>query len=129
MPEVSTKVDLCNGHDACAPRAFAEHSPSVFAETFEVTREGDGFQSHGCPDHAPHGAVVSHAWQYNADYYRVVSMLNAAPNFRWTNLSVPQHNPSSSRDLATLKADLRDQIGTATACIFLAGRCGARRTS
>ena len=63
MPEVSTKVDLCNGHDGCAPRAFAEHSPSVFAETFEVTREGDGFVSHGCPDHAPHGAVVSYAWQ------------------------------------------------------------------
>lgn len=62
MPEVSTKVDLCNGHDACAPRPFAEHSPDVFAETFEVTREGDGFVPHGCPDHVPHGAVVTRAW-------------------------------------------------------------------
>ncbi len=63
MPEVSTSVDLCQGHDACAPRAFATHSPNVFAETFPVTRQGDEFVEHGCPDHPPHGAVVSHAHQ------------------------------------------------------------------
>jgi uncharacterized Zn-binding protein involved in type VI secretion len=63
MPDVSTRVDLCRGHDACAPRPFAEHSPNVFAETFEVTREGDSFRSHGCPDHPPHGAVVTYGWQ------------------------------------------------------------------
>lgn len=63
MPEVSTRVDLCQGHDACAPRPFATHSPNVFAETFEVTRQGDQLEEHGCPDHPPHGAVVSHAFQ------------------------------------------------------------------
>ncbi|MEZ4296370.1 MAG: PAAR domain-containing protein [Polyangiaceae bacterium] len=63
MPDVSTRVDLCKGHDACSPRPFAEHSPNVFAETFEVTREGDAFQDHGCPDHVPHSAVVTQGWQ------------------------------------------------------------------
>lgn len=63
MPEVSTKVDLCQGHDACAPRPFSTFSPDVFAETFEVTRQGDSFQEHGCSEHPPHGAVVSYGWQ------------------------------------------------------------------
>ncbi len=63
MPEVSTKVDLCQGHDSCKPRPFAEHSPDVYAETFPVTRQGDGFEEHSCPDHPPHSAVVSYGWQ------------------------------------------------------------------
>lgn len=63
MPDVTTKVDLCSGHDACAPRPFATFSPDVFAETFEVARQGDSLQDHGCPHHPPHGAVVSYAWQ------------------------------------------------------------------
>lgn len=71
MPDVTTKVDLCSGHDACAPRPFATFSPNVFAETFEVTRQGDSLQAHGCPDHPPHGAIVSYAWQ--------TVMVNGAP--------------------------------------------------
>lgn len=63
MPDVTTKVDLCEGHDACAPRPFDSFSPDVFAEGFEVVRETDALQEHGCPDHPPHGAVVSYAWQ------------------------------------------------------------------
>ncbi len=62
MPLVSTKVDLCQGHDACPPRPFSSFSPNVTAEGFEVTRETDSFQSHGCPAHVPHGAVVSQGY-------------------------------------------------------------------
>jgi len=58
MPEIATKVDLCQGHDDCPPRAFATFSPSVTAEGFEVVREGDQLHEHGCARHAPHGAVV-----------------------------------------------------------------------
>jgi uncharacterized Zn-binding protein involved in type VI secretion len=61
MPEVSTRVDVCQGHDACAPRSFATHSPNVLAESFEVTRQGDELAPHGCPEHPPHGAVVAQA--------------------------------------------------------------------
>jgi len=56
--KLSTKVDLCRGHDACPPRAFTSFSPNVTAEGFEVTREGDSLHDHGCPEHPPHGAVV-----------------------------------------------------------------------
>jgi len=62
MPEVSTKVDLCAGHDACQPRPFHSFSPNVFVEGFEVARETDTFQNHGCPQHVPHSAVVSHGY-------------------------------------------------------------------
>jgi uncharacterized Zn-binding protein involved in type VI secretion len=63
MPEISTKVDLCQGHDACAPRPFQSFSTNVLAEGFEISRETDSFQTHGCPAHVPHSAVVSHGWQ------------------------------------------------------------------
>ncbi len=36
---------------------------------------------------------ISHAWRHNEDYYRVEKWLNEAPYFRWTNLSVPKHDP------------------------------------
>ncbi|MEP7120984.1 MAG: PAAR domain-containing protein [Byssovorax sp.] len=60
---MTTKVDLCSGHDACAPRPFATFSANVFAETFEVARQGDSLQEHACSSHPPHAAVVTHAWQ------------------------------------------------------------------
>ena len=62
MPEVSTKVDLCRGHDACPPRPFSSFSNNVFAEGFEVSRQTDGFVAHGCPQHVPHGASVTRGY-------------------------------------------------------------------
>ncbi len=59
MPRVSSKVDVCKGHDACAPRPFASWSPNVEVENIRVAREGDSFVPHGCPIHPPHSAVVS----------------------------------------------------------------------
>ncbi len=62
MPDISTHVDRCSGHDACSPRDFAEHSADVFAEGFEVTREGDTLKAHGCDAHPPHGADVTRGY-------------------------------------------------------------------
>jgi uncharacterized Zn-binding protein involved in type VI secretion len=62
MPDVSTKVDLCRGHDACPKRPFDSFSPNVFVEGFEIVREGDRLQPHGCSKHPPHGAVVRQGW-------------------------------------------------------------------
>ena len=36
---------------------------------------------------------ISHAWNYNADYYKLESFLNKAPLFKWRNYSVPEHDP------------------------------------
>ena len=63
MPDVTTKVDLCQGHDGCAPRPFTTWSPNVSAETFSVARQGDSFEPHGCSQHPAHGAIVGYGWQ------------------------------------------------------------------
>jgi uncharacterized Zn-binding protein involved in type VI secretion len=63
MPEISTKVDLCMGHDACRPRPFHSFSPNVIVEGFEVVRERDALIPHGCPDHPPHAAIITRGWQ------------------------------------------------------------------
>lgn len=65
MPEISTYVDQSDRHDACPERPFEDdsHSPNVFAEGFQVAREGDAFKPHGCSQHPPHGAIVSFGWQ------------------------------------------------------------------
>lgn len=62
MPNVSTKVDLCHGHDSCAPRPFQSFSPDVIIEGFEAARETDSFQNHGCDDHPPHSAEVTEGY-------------------------------------------------------------------
>lgn len=62
---------------------------------------------------------ISHAWNYNEDYYRLVKFLNAAPNFEWRNLSVPEHDPIS--DSEKLTAALNNQMRPAHAFLILAG--------
>jgi hypothetical protein len=61
---------------------------------------------------------ISHAWEYSAEYLRVVRFLDEAPNFRWENLSVPEHDPLSMRNLAY---ELRNQMRLADAFIIIAG--------
>lgn len=78
MPEVSTKVDLCRGHDACPPRPFATFSANVIAEGFEVARQEDGLVSHGCPQHSPHGADVTRGYPTVKVNGRPVAYVGAA---------------------------------------------------
>ena len=61
---------------------------------------------------------ISHAWDYSADYDRVVRFLDEAPSFSWENLSVPEHDP-----LSTHKLDyhLRNQMRPADVFIIIAG--------
>jgi hypothetical protein len=61
---------------------------------------------------------ISHAWEYSADYFRVVRFLDEAPNFRWENLSVPEHDPLSMRNL---DFELRNQMRPADVFIIIAG--------
>jgi uncharacterized Zn-binding protein involved in type VI secretion len=62
MPRVSTKVDVCKGHDACPRRAFRSFSPNVFVEGIAMVREGDSLKPHGCDDHTPHSAKITRGW-------------------------------------------------------------------
>jgi hypothetical protein len=62
---------------------------------------------------------ISHAWEYNEDYYRCEQFLNSAPNFSWTNLSVPEHDPIL--DTKRLAAELHNQMRTAHIFLILSG--------
>lgn len=62
---------------------------------------------------------ISHAWKYDADYYRIEQMLNEAANFSWNNLSVPRHDPILNAEQLT--KELNNQMRPADIFIILAG--------
>ena len=61
---------------------------------------------------------ISHAWHRSEDYWRVVQFLDDAPNFRWENLSVPEHNPIVDPEP---EKKLRDQMRPADVFLIIAG--------
>lgn len=52
---------------------------------------------------------ISHAWQYNDDYYTVVNWLSQS-SLDYRNYSVPQHDPLDVRTNAGLENALTDII-------------------
>ena len=66
---------------------------------------------------------ISHAWDYNEDYRRIEKWLNEAPNFLWTNLSVPKHNPLATSEQLTYQ--LNNQMRPADVFVILAGMYAA----
>lgn len=66
---------------------------------------------------------ICHDWEYSDEYDRVVDFLNNAPNFRWRNLSVPEHDPLDTND--ELQKNLRNQIRPANVMLVLAGMYSA----
>lgn len=66
-----------------------------------------------------YGIFISHAWDHNVAYHRLVKMLKGAPNFKWRNYSVPEHDPlAGGRELAR---QLDGQIRPASVVLVLAG--------
>lgn len=64
---------------------------------------------------------ISHSWDYNEDYHRLVEFLKAAPNFLWRNFSVPDHDPLDGGSATKLHAELERQIRNVHAVLILAG--------
>ena len=64
---------------------------------------------------------ISHAWTHNAEYDRLVKMLNAAPNFKWRNYSVTKQDPLDVNNDARLTAALKRQIRPVNCVLILAG--------
>jgi hypothetical protein len=60
---------------------------------------------------------ISHAWDYNDDYYRLIKYLDEAPNFIYSNYSVPEHDPAEG----SLEEALRRQIRPVEVVLILAG--------
>jgi hypothetical protein len=61
---------------------------------------------------------ISHAWHRSAEYHRVVQFLDETSNFRWENLSVPEHSPMSGSDL---DYEVRNQMRPADVFVIIAG--------
>ena len=64
---------------------------------------------------------ISHAWRYNADYYRLIDRLNETPNFLYSNYSVPEHDPVDAGNNKKLREELRQQIRPVEVVIILGG--------
>lgn len=61
---------------------------------------------------------ISHAWNYNDEYYKMVNNLDSVPNFKWRNYSVPEHDPLPN---SKLEERLYNQIRPVNAAIILSG--------
>jgi hypothetical protein len=64
---------------------------------------------------------ISHAWRDSVRYNRAVTFLNDAPNFSWSNYSVPESQAFERMSIADLKEELRGQIRPVQCGVILAG--------
>ncbi len=70
---------------------------------------------------------ISHAWQYNDDYYRLVNMLTNASYFNWFNYSVPEHDPKEVNTGAALSQALQNQMRPTNCVLIISGMYAAHR--
>jgi Thoeris protein ThsB, TIR-like domain len=64
---------------------------------------------------------ISHAWDYHESYNRLVEMLNNAPNFIYSNYSVPKSEGFKRMSAADLRQQLKNQINPTQCAIILGG--------
>jgi hypothetical protein len=68
---------------------------------------------------------ISHAWEYDDHYWKLVNWFDDEPNFDWKNYSVPSHDSCSDRTKSGLKTCLTNQMRPAQGIIILAGMYAA----
>lgn len=68
---------------------------------------------------------ISHAWAYNQHYYKIVDWLNEAPNFSWSNCSVPSHDGLPDKTSTGLSRGMTRQINPAQVVLILGGMYAA----
>lgn len=64
---------------------------------------------------------ISHAWDYNDDYYRLERYLKDYPWFNFKNYSVPQHDALKTRTDKELDDALHRQIAPTSVILIIAG--------
>ncbi|AWB47821.1 nuclease [Gemmobacter aquarius] len=64
---------------------------------------------------------ISHAWSYSERYNRAVRFLNEAPNFRWSNYSVPVDDAFPRMSSAQLTEAIRNQIRPVQCVVIVSG--------
>lgn len=68
---------------------------------------------------------ISHAWSYSERYERAINFINDAPNFSWTNFSVPIDRKFEQMSRWDLEEELRQQIRPVQCVVVLAGMYAA----
>lgn len=68
---------------------------------------------------------ISHAWSYSERYERAINFINDAPNFSWTNFSVPIDRKFEQMSQRDLEEELRQQIRPVQCVVVLAGMYAA----
>jgi hypothetical protein len=64
---------------------------------------------------------ISHAWKYSDGYQRINAFLTAAPNFIYSNYSIPESRAFDHMSRASLEEQLREQIRPVNTVIVLGG--------
>ncbi|HCL4480003.1 TPA: TIR domain-containing protein [Clostridium botulinum] len=64
---------------------------------------------------------ISHAWDYNSDYYSLINKLNAYPYFSYKNYSVPEHDALDTNTNTELYESLKKQIAPTSVVLIIAG--------
>lgn len=77
------------------------------------------------PDLRNRMIFISHAWQYNDHYWTIVNWFNNAPNFAWSNCSVPSHDGLTDKTAAGLSRGMTRQINPSQIFILLGGMYAA----
>lgn len=64
---------------------------------------------------------ISHAWDYNKQYYNLVRLLEERSYFDFYNHSVPRHDPLDARTVRELEERLRNQMENCHVVLVIAG--------
>jgi len=64
---------------------------------------------------------ISHSWDYDDEYRRMVELLDEANRFEWHNYSKPKDAPVETTSDAVLRRKLRNQIKKASVVVILGG--------
>lgn len=73
------------------------------------------------PSLKTYDVFISHAWKYDADYYRLIQFLDDANLFKYRNYSVPRHDPLDANNASRLKAALDRQIRPVNVVLIISG--------
>lgn len=69
---------------------------------------------------------ISHAWEYDEHYDKIVEWLNLASNFSWSNCSVPSTNALTDKTATGLRRGMTRQLNPAQVILILGGMYAAR---
>ncbi|GAW87830.1 conserved hypothetical protein [Bathymodiolus platifrons methanotrophic gill symbiont] len=68
---------------------------------------------------------ISHAWEYNEHYYKVVNWLKDAANLSWSNCSITTTNALPDKTRKGLKEGMTRQINPSQVVLILGGMYSA----